>query len=235
MTSDDEVRKRGPEHEAFFGRRRGKHLRTEQERAVGERLPALRVDPAAIPADLAGLFPVPVRAVRLEIGFGGGEHLLHAARLNPDIGYVGAEPFINGMAKALRVIDAERIANIRLWDDDVRPLLDRLPAASLDLVHLYYPDPWPKRRHWKRRFVVDENVDRLARVIRPGGMFRFASDWANYAAWTASHMRRSRDFHWTAWRASDWLEPWPDWLRTRYEAKAIREGRVPTYLTYERI
>jgi tRNA (guanine-N7-)-methyltransferase len=228
-------RLRGPEHEAFFGRRKGKPLKSEQERLIGERLSALRVDPTALPADLRELFPIPLDEVRLEIGFGGAEHMLAAAEREPTVGFIGAEPFINGIGKALVGMDARGLTNIRLYDDDVRPLLDRLPAASLSIVYLYYPDPWRKRRHWKRRFLVDENVARLARVLRPGGLLRFATDWENYAAWGLSHVRRSPAFRWTARGPQDWLEPWPDWLRTRYEAKAIREGRVPSYLEFLRV
>jgi len=230
-----EVRRRGPDHEAFFGRRKGKALRGEQERLVLEMLPRLRAPASGPLTDLRGLFPRPVGRVRLEIGFGGGEHLIAAALREPDVGFIGAEPYVNGVAKVLARIAAERIDNIVLWDEDVRPLLDRLPEAGLDRVYLYYPDPWPKRRHFKRRFVVDENVARLARVIAPGGTFRFASDWADYAAWTLAHVRRAKPFAWTAERASDWLEPWSDWIRTRYETKAIREGRLPTYLTFARV
>ena len=228
-------RLRGPEHEAFFGRRKGKPLKPEQARVIAELLPRLRLDAAALPADLAQVFPYPVSEVRLEIGFGGAEHLLAAAKAAPQIGFIGAEPFLNGIAKGLLGIEANGLRNVRLWNEDVRPLIDRLPAASLAWVYLYYPDPWPKRRHWKRRFVVDENVARLARVLRPGGLFRFATDWADYAAWTLSHLRRSPEFRWTPRAPSAWLEPWPDWLRTRYETKAIREGRVPSYLEFERV
>ncbi len=230
-----EDRRRGPDHEAFFGRRKGKPLRPGEGRLLAEELPRRALDLDHLPADLRALFPRPVREARLEIGFGSGEHLIAAALREPDVGFIGAEPFVNGIAKCLARLVADKIDTVRIWPDDVRLLLNRLPAASLARVYLYYPDPWPKRRHWKRRFVVDDNLKRLARVLRAGGAFRFATDWADYAAWTLSHARRAPDFRWQATRAADWLEPWPDWVRTRYEAKALKEGRVPSYLTFIRL
>lgn len=230
-----EERRRGPDHEAFFGRRKGKPLRPGEERLLAEELPRRAINLDHLPDDLRALFPCPVREVRLEIGFGSGEHLIAAALRERDVGFIGAEPFINGVAKCLARIASDDIHTIRLWPDDVRLLLDRLPAGSLARVYLYYPDPWPKRRHWKRRFIVDDNLKRLARVLRVGGELRFATDWADYAAWTLSHTRRAPDFRWQASRANDWLEPWPDWVRTRYEAWAVGEGRRPSYLTFVRI
>jgi tRNA (guanine-N7-)-methyltransferase len=138
------------------------------------------------------------------------------------------------MAKALAIIDTQKIANIRLYPADAIELIDWLPDASIARVDLLYPDPWPKRRHWKRRFVNNENVARLARIIRPGGEFRFASDWPNYVEWTLLRLSRSLEFKWTAERADDWRKPWPEFIRTRYEAKAVREGRTPCYLIFKR-
>jgi tRNA (guanine-N7-)-methyltransferase len=138
------------------------------------------------------------------------------------------------MAKALTIIDTQKIANIRLHPADALELLDWLPDASIARVDLLYPDPWPKRRHWKRRFVNDESVAKFARIIRPGGEFRFASDWANYADWALLRLLRSPDFTWQAEQADDWRKPWPEFIRTRYEAKAVREGRTPCYLIFRR-
>ncbi len=225
---------RGQDFEAFFGRRKGKALRSEQGRLVETLLPVLALEAQAIPPDLRQAFAVPVREVRLEIGFGGGEHLIHAALQEPDVGFIGAEPFLNGMAKALAQIEARGLRNIRLWDKDVRPLLDVLPPASLSRIYLYYPDPWRKRRHWKRRFLSQDNLPRLARVLASGAHLRFATDWYDYAAWGLSQLRHNPDFTWTAQCADDWRTPYPDWFRTRYEAKALREGRMPTYLTFIR-
>lgn len=218
-----------------FGRRKGHPLRAGQAALFESLLPRLAVDLAApAPADLRTLFAIPIETTRLEIGFGGAEHLLFEAERCPDAGLIGAEPFLNGVAKALAGIDAAGLENIRLHHGDAIPLLDWLPPASLARVDLLYPDPWPKTRHWKRRFVNPENLDRLARVIVPGGEFRFATDWAGYAAWTLALMRGRPDLCWTAERADDWREPWADWQGTRYEAKALREGRVPAYFRFVR-
>jgi tRNA (guanine-N7-)-methyltransferase len=219
---------------AFYGRRKGKRLRAQQSGRVEGLLPALRVDPARL-ADPRALFPRPVKEVWLEIGFGGGEHLLSRARANPDVGFLGCEPFVNGMAKVLAAIDAEDLDTIRLWDDDATKLLPALPEASFDRIFLLYPDPWPKRRHHKRRFVSDETVAEFARLLRPGGLFHFASDIDHYVGWTLARVTRNPAFAWTARRPADWREPFPGWPGTRYEAKAIREGRVPSYLTFERL
>jgi tRNA (guanine-N7-)-methyltransferase len=230
MTDDQPHR-----HGAFFGRRKGHPLRARQAELFGTLLPRLALDLGApAPDDLASLFPVPVGDIRLEIGFGGAEHLIAQAQADPRTGFLGCEPFVNGMAKALAAIDLEGLANIRLHHGDAIELLDWLPAASIARVDLLYPDPWPKRRHWKRRFVNAGNVARLARILRPGGEFRFATDWPNYAEWTLLRLTGAPDFVWTAERADDWRKPWPDFTPTRYEAKALREGRIPCYLVFRR-
>jgi tRNA (guanine-N7-)-methyltransferase len=219
---------------AFFGRRKGHKLKPRQAALFDTLLPRLALDLAVpTPADLRDLFRA-VAAVRLEIGFGGGEHLVAEAERHPDIGFIGIEPFVNGMAKALAAIDQRRLANVRLHHGDAADLLPWLPAAGLAGVDLLYPDPWPKRRHWKRRFVQDRTVAELARIIRPGGEFRFASDIPDYVAWTLARLLRAPAFTWTAERADDWRRPWPDFAGTRYEAKAKREGRTPCYLVFRR-
>ena len=198
--------------------------------------PALAVDLGKPPpANLCALFVGAPTAVRLEIGFGGGEHLTAAAALAPDVGFIGVEPFLNGMAKAVAAIVDTSLANVRLFGGEASLLLDWLPRSSLAAVDLLYPDPWPKRRHWKRRFISGENLDRLARVLAPDGVFRFASDIPAYVEWTLAHVTKRDDFAWTAGRAEDWLLPFPGWTGTRYEAKAIAAGRAPTYLTFRRI
>ncbi|MEP0325141.1 tRNA (guanosine(46)-N7)-methyltransferase TrmB, partial [Bauldia litoralis] len=186
------------------------------------------------PAPLATLFPAPVDDIRLEIGFGGGEHLIHEASAAPATGFIGVEPFIEGMAKAVAAIDLAGLTNIRLHDGDAADLLDWLPPASLARVDLLYPDPWPKRRHWKRRFVNPDNLDRIARALAPGALFRFASDIDTYVDWTLRHLAARSDFVWTAERADDWRKPWAGWPGTRYEAKAYREGRTPAYLVFRK-
>jgi tRNA (guanine-N7-)-methyltransferase len=229
----EERRKRSTE--AFFGRRRGKTLRPAQAETAGLLLPALKLDltqPA--PADLRMLFSVPVDGVRLEIGFGGGEHLHHEAGRFPGTGFIGVEPFVNGMAKLMARLAEEPRGNLRVYGDDATRLLDWLPDASLAGIDLLYPDPWPKKRHWKRRFVGRANLDRFARVLRPGGAFRFASDIDSYVNWTLLACRAHPAFAWKAASAQDWRDPYPGWPGTRYEAKALREGRTPAYLTFLR-
>ena len=224
---------------SFFGRRRGKALRPGHDALVRTLLPRLRVDlPAdgrepASSVDPARLFPR-ATAYRLEIGFGGGEHLAHEARRNPATGFIGCEPFVNGVAKLLAAIDAEGLDNIRIFDRDATELLAALPPRSLDRVDLLFPDPWPKRRQRKRRFVSDRNLAALARVLRPGGAFRFATDIDDYAGWTLARILRSPDFAWQAARADDWRLPWEHWPGTRYEAKARQEGRASAYLAFTR-
>ncbi len=221
---------------AFFGRRKGHRLRQKQAALLETLLPRLALDLAApAPADLCALFEAPVDDVHLEIGFGGGEHLIAQARTHPRRGFIGVEPFVNGMAKALALIDAEGLRNIRLHHGDATDLIRWLPPRTVAGVDLLYPDPWPKRRHWKRRFVQDGSLAEIARIVRPGGTFRFASDIANYVAWTLRRALRSRDLVWTAERADDWRMPWPGFIRTRYEAKALREDRVPAYLVFRRV
>jgi tRNA (guanine-N7-)-methyltransferase len=199
-------------------------------------LPRLAVDLGLPPPDpLARLFSRPVDAIGLEIGFGGGEHLVAEAAKHARMGFIGCEPFVNGMAKALALIEAQRIDSIRLHFGDAADLLAWLPSSSLARVDLLYPDPWPKRRHWKRRFVQAASIAALGRVLRPGGEFRFVTDWPDYAEWTLARLVRSPLFCWTAEKADDWREPWPGFTSTRYEAKAKEAGRVPCYLVFRRV
>ena len=229
------------EHEAasgraFFGRRKGHSLRPRQARLVESLLPQLALDlTAPAPPDLRMLFPVPVGEIRLEIGFGGGEFLIAQALERPDIGFIGVEPFVNGMAKALAAIEAKGVRNIRLHFDDAAPLLDWLPAGALARIDLIHPDPWPKRRHWKRRFVQDAMIARLARLLRPGGEFRFVTDIADYAAWTLQRFMRSSEFEWTAQVADDWRKPWPGFVQTRYHTKALRQERDSSFFVFRRV
>lgn len=221
--------------EAFFGRRRGKSLRGPQAQALSACLPGLALDlNAPAPADCRMLFEAKVEHVRLEIGFGGGEHLHHEAGRHPETGFIGVEPFVNGMAKLMARQAQQPRPNLRVYDDDATRLLDWLPAGSVDGIDLFYPDPWPKKKHWKRRFVSQVNLDRFARVLRPGGRFRFASDIDTYVNWTLLHCSAHGAFQWQASSALDWRTPYEGWPGTRYEAKAIREGRVPAYLTFTR-
>lgn len=221
--------------EAFFGRRRGKAMRPQQAAALETGAAKYRLDlTAESPRDLSDLFEVDVTAVRLEIGFGGGEHLLHRATESPATGFIGVEPFVNGMAKMMMAVKERPLANLRVHDDDATRLLDWLPESSLDGIDLLYPDPWPKKKHWKRRFVSPVNLDRFARVLKRGGKFRFASDIDTYVNWTLLHCRAHGGFAWQAADAADWHQAYEGWPGTRYEAKAIREQRRPAYLTFLR-
>ncbi|ENQ70004.1 tRNA (guanine-N(7)-)-methyltransferase [Brucella melitensis CNGB 1076] len=219
----------------FFGRRHGKPLRPHQSNLFEDLLPRLKLDLATpAPQDLRSLFEAPVETVRMEIGFGGGEHLHHESGRYPQPGFIGVEPFINGMAKMLAALDQAPRPNLRLYDEDATAVLDWLPDASLAGIDLFYPDPWHKRRHWKRRFVSDANLDRFARVLKPGAKFRFASDIEHYVNWTLQHCRRHAAFDWQAESPADWNDAYEGWPGTRYEAKAFREGRRAAYLTFIR-
>jgi tRNA (guanine-N7-)-methyltransferase len=220
---------------SFFGRRKGHRLRSHQADLIQNLLPKLTFDIGGqAPATLGALFDPPVEEVRLEIGFGGGEHLIAEAQTFPDTGFIGCEPYVNGMAKILAQIEARNIGNIRLIAGDAAELLAWAPPRSLARVDLIHPDPWPKRRHWKRRFVQDATVAGLARVLKPGGEFRFVSDIAGYCEWTLSHLLRAPEFVWTAERAEDWRSPWANYTMTRYGRKAEREGRHAAYLVFRR-
>jgi tRNA (guanine-N7-)-methyltransferase len=218
---------------AFYGRRKGHKLRAHQAGLMDALLPHLLLPEAPL-AEPAELFGRPVDDLWLEIGFGGGEHLLARMEESPNIGFIGCEPFINGMAKLLAGIEERGLDNLRVFDKDAALLLPHLPEASLGRAFILYPDPWPKRRHRKRRFVSEETLASLARALKPGAELRFATDIDDYAAWTLARILRSPDFVWTAQRADDWRKPWASWPGTRYEAKALREGRVPSYLTFLR-
>jgi tRNA (guanine-N7-)-methyltransferase len=221
---------------SFFGRRKGKSLKPSRREALETTLPALLIDLSRPPPEnLSGLFSVSAGEVFLEIGFGGGEHLLNEARRLPQTGFIGVEPFQNGMAKAVSIIRRDGIRNVRLFDRDAVLLLDWLPESSLLRIDLLYPDPWPKLRHWKRRFVNAGNLARIARCLAPDGVFRFASDVEAYVKWTLREVERSGKLEWIEGGIALSRAPWPDWPGTRYEAKAIAEGRSPTYLTFRKV
>lgn len=215
-----------------FGRRMGRRLRLGQTALMRDALPEVEL-PAEGPLDPARLFPG-FDELRLEIGFGGGEHLADHAARRPRSGFIGCEPFRNGVAKFLEAAASRGLANVRVWSGDAGLVLDRLPAASLVGADIFYPDPWPKRRQRKRRFVSDDTLGRLARVLAPGAALRFATDIDDYAGWTLARIARSPHFAWMATKADDWRLPFPDWPSTRYEAKALREGRRPVYLGFSR-
>jgi len=232
-SSDDDA---AHPHGSFFGRRKGHKLRAHQADLIEHLLPRLSLDiGSASPADLTGLFEPAVEGVRLEIGFGGGEHLIAEARAFPKLGFTGCEPYVNGMAKILAQIEAHAIGNVRLFAGDAAELLAWVPPRSLARIDLIHPDPWPKRRHWKRRFVQDATVAAIARALAPHGEFRFVSDIDDYCAWTLAHLARAPKLAWTAERADDWRLPWADYTMTRYGRKAEREGRRAAYLRFRKV
>jgi tRNA (guanine-N7-)-methyltransferase len=221
------------ERRNFYGRIHGKTLRASQKTYLDEDLEALSLagvtreeNPSRGPIDLARFAGKPLW---LEIGFGGGEHLVHMAATYPEIGIIGCEPFVNGIAMLLGKIRAAEVTNLAIHPGDVRDLFDVLPAASIDKAFLNYPDPWPKARHHRRRFVTQGYLAGLARVLKPGAEFRVATDIADYVRQTLEEVPQAG---FTLLDQGD--TPWSDWLSTRYEQKALREGRPPHYLTYRR-
>jgi tRNA (guanine-N7-)-methyltransferase len=173
------------------------------------------------------------RPVWLEIGFGGGEHMVHMAARYPDIALIGAEPFVNGVAMLLGKIRKANLTNLAVHPGDIRDLFDVLPDAAISRVFLNYPDPWPKARHHRRRFVTPQFLAPLTRVMAPGATLRVATDIPDYVRQTLEEVPRA-GFRWTAGGPEDWRRPWDDWISTRYEQKALREGRRPHYLTFRR-
>lgn len=219
-----------------YGRRFGRKLRDSQKELLAEVMPKVRV-PVLEPGarlDPASLFETPKRDFWLEIGFGGGEHLVWQADQNPDVGLIGAEPFLNGVVSGLGHIHREQVTNVRVWPDDARPLMDALPDGCLGRAFILFPDPWPKKRHNSRRFVQKENLDSLARLLRPGAELRMASDDQDYVAWMLAETTPHPAFAWLAEGPSDWRERPRDWPATRYEEKARAKGINPSFLRFRR-
>lgn len=222
----------------FYGRLQGKGLR-ESQKAYMEDLEEIGLEgigwdenPDRNPLDLAAIFDG--KPVWLEVGFGGGEHMVHQAVTNPEVGIVGAEPYINGVAMLLGKIRKAGAGNIRVHPGDARDLMDVLPEGSVAKAFLLYPDPWPKKRHHRRRFVTIEHLAPLHRVLSPGAEFRIATDIPDYVRQALEEVPKA-GFEWLAERAEDWRNPWEDWISTRYEHKALREARVPHYLTFRKV
>jgi len=212
-----------PRKRQFYGRRKGHALRRHHSGLMEQLLPHLRVE---LGDALAGMGD----RRWLEIGFGGGEHLAHQAQLHPGVSFLGAEPFVNGIAKLLALVEEKDLRNVLVHDGDARDLLEVLPEASFERIYLLFPDPWPKARHNKRRFVSAENVSHFHRILKQEGLFLFASDIEDYVSWTREHVAAHGGFR----EEGDPVEPFENWIQTRYEAKARREGRGSTYLTFRR-
>ena len=218
----------------FYGRRKGKALKAGRQDLLESLLPQLRIARPEWPLDPANLFPFAPTAIRLEIGFGSGEHLAAQAAENATIGFIGSEVFLNGVASLLRHVGAAKLANVRVFDEDVRFLLPHLPDAAISRISLLFPDPWPKTRHAKRRFVNPEMLQECARLLIDGGELRIASDHPVYQRWTLQHAALHKEFRWTAKEPDDWRLRPIDSVQTRYESKAIAAGRSPVFFTFMR-
>lgn len=233
----------------FFGRRKGRVIRKTKSTLLESFLPAIKIDENTV-FDKKTMFGKPVEKINLEIGFGDGVHLAGQALNNPDIGFIGIEVFKNGVANLLTLITGikdgkdlpnqiklldNREDNIRVFDDDARLLFDTIPDGFVDRVFLLFPDPWPKKRHASRRFVNENNLKALARIIKKGGILRIATDHKVYKSWTLRTMHNCPDFKWTAKTSADWRNEPADWVKTKYQQKAIREGRKPVFFEYERV
>lgn len=243
--SDDQKPTAADKHDSgapwrnFYGRIKGKQLKPAQERYLAEDLESLSPGPVGWDEnpnrdllDLDALFGG--RDIWLEVGFGGGEHLVHQAQSNPDVGIIGAEPYVNGVAMLLGKIRAAKTDNIAVHPGDARDLMDVLPPQSISRAFLLYPDPWPKARHHRRRFVTQEHLEPLAKVLKPGAIFRVATDIPDYVRQALEEVPQA-GFEWLAEGPEDWRKSWDDWISTRYEQKALREGRTPHYLTFRRL
>lgn len=226
--------------EKFFGRRRGRQIRVTQQGLFQTLLPQVEIRTEDLPAEpgslrLETLFPERAHLpVWLEVGFGGGEHLAEQAARHPDINFIGAEPFLNGVGMALTHVERLGLTNLRILADDVRPLLDALPAGCLGRAYVLYADPWPKRRHRDRRFIGPANLPRLARLLQPAAELRLASDDPTLIDWMLWQVTGYPDFEWTAESAADWRTAPADWVPTRYELKALKAGRRPAYFLFRR-
>ena len=223
-------------HRNFYGRLKGQNLRGSQKLYLEQDLEDLSPgsvswdhNPDRTPLDLNARFGS--KPVWLEIGFGGGEHMVHQAAQNPDVGIIGCEPYINGVAMLLGKIRKAGVSNLCVFPGDVRDMFDVVPDASIERAFLLYPDPWPKTRHHRRRFVTAEHLEPLARVLKPGGIFRVATDISDYVRQTLKEVPRHG---FERLNDVDIHTPWEDWISTRYEQKALREGRPPQYLTFRR-
>lgn len=232
----------------FYGRRQGRKIRKAKTGLLERFLPEVALD---IKKPLTrDIFGTKVTDICLEIGFGNGEHLAGQSLNNPQTGFIGAEVFKNGVANLLTLMTGikensdmpedikllpERSDNLRIWSDDVRILFANIPDSFLSKIFLLFPDPWPKKRHAFRRFINPENLREIARILKKGGILRVATDHKVYKSWTLRQLHENPDFRWTAKTSADWRDPPADWVETKYQRKAIREGRKPVFLDFERL
>lgn len=232
----------------FYGRRQGRRIRKAKTSLLDKFLPQIEINKNTV-LKKEKLFGIPVSEVYLEIGFGNGEHLAGQALRHPDIGFIGAEVFKNGVANLLSLITGvkegadisddirllpDRVDNIRVFGDDVRLLFERIPDAFIDKLFVLFPDPWPKKRHASRRFINPDNLREIARILKPGGILRVATDHKVYKGWTLRQLHACPDFRWTASCGNDWKREPSDWVETKYQRKAIAEGRRPVFLDFAR-
>lgn len=232
----------------FFGRRKGRKIRKAKTSLLERFLPEVCISEKDTISPR--LFGTSVEKICLEIGFGCGEHLAGISLMYPHTGFIGAEVFQNGIANLLSLMTGikqnsevpddiklltERADNVRIYNDDVRKLFARIPDETIDTVFLLFPDPWPKKRHADRRFVNHDNLAELVRIIKKNGTLLIATDHAVYKRWTLEQMRNSQSFIWTAQKSDDWRNPPADWVETKYQLKAIKEGRRPVFLQYRRV
>lgn len=233
----------------FYGRRKGRTIRKAKTTLLDAFLPELKISDDTV-FEKSKLFGTEVEKICLEIGFGDGQHLAGQAKNNPNVGFIGAEVFQNGVANLLSLItgikegsnlpeninlEEGRVDNIRVFDDDMRILFAKIPDGFLDRVFLLFPDPWPKKRHATRRFINPDNLKEIARVLKKGGVLRVATDHKVYKGWTLRRLHEDSNFKWTAKCGNDWKQEPSDWVRTKYQMKAIREGRKPVFFDFERI
>lgn len=238
-----------PAQPKFYGRRQGRRIRKAKTTLLEAFLPAVAINQNTV-FKAESLFGRPVREICLEVGFGNGEHIAGQALHHPDCGYIGAEVFKNGVANLLTLITGikegsalpekisllpERTDNIRIYNDDIRLLFPRLPDSFLDRVYVLFPDPWPKNRHRSRRFINPDNLRELARLIKPGGILRIATDHKVYKGWALRQLHNCPHFRWTASCGADWKHEPADWVQTKYQRKALQEGRRPVFLDFVRL